>query len=146
MYCFFGIKEVVVQLPYEGGSEFYSQLCRGCVHWQDDWERHLIYRSCVNSRGGGPGGPASHGSKQPQVRHLDWTSADKHALLWASRGRWVPAPTPTEIGGASGGASTAIVAVMNLETRHEAPHFEEQPCSCPEKVATTRREAEPTQG
>ena len=43
-----------------------------------------------------------------------------------------PGSTPTEIGGASGGASTAIVAVMNLETRHEAPHFEEQPCSCPE--------------
>src|SRR5690348_8016472 len=60
--------------------------------------------------------------------------------------RRVPPSTPTEIGGASGGASTAIVAVMNLETRHEAPHFEEQPCSCPEKVATTRREAEPTQG
>ena len=47
---------------------------------------------------------------------MDWTSADKHALLWARRVRWVPAPTPTEIGGASGGASTAIGAVLNLET------------------------------
>ena len=40
------------------------------------------------------------------------------------RARWVPAPTPTEIGGASGGASTAIVAVPNLETRHEDPRYE----------------------
>jgi hypothetical protein len=58
-----------------------------------------------------------------------------------------PAPTPTEIGGASGGASTAIGAVINLETRHEVPHFEdppEQPCGCQNgSVATTRREAEP---
>src|ERR1700745_2557101 len=70
--------------------------------------------------------------------HLDWSSADKHALLWARRGRWVPAPTPTEIGGASGGASTAIGAGVNLENRHEAPHFEEQPCSCPEGSVATK--------
>ena len=140
---------------------------------------------------------------------LDWTSADKHALLWARRVRGSrlpsrprlggasgaastaivamrlrqpstptlasaagmalvmtfgldfcrqariavgetralgPAPTPTKIGGASGGASIAIVAVMNLETRHEVPHFEnppEQPCGCQDgEVATTCREAE----
>jgi hypothetical protein len=50
---------------------------------------------------------------------------------------------------ASGGASTAIVAVMNLETRYEAPHFEdppEQPCGQNGQAATTRCEAEPTQG
>ena len=56
-------------------------------------------------------------------------------------------PTPTGTGGASGGASIAIVAVMNLETRHEVPHFKdppEQPCGCQDgSVATTRREAEP---
>jgi hypothetical protein len=39
--------------------------------------------------------PASHGSKQPQVRHLDWTSANKHALLWRAggAGSWLP-PRP----------------------------------------------------
>ena len=54
-------------------------------------------------------------------------------IAMGETGALVPAPTPTEIGGASGGASTAIVAAMNLETRHEAPHFEdppEQPCGC----------------
>jgi hypothetical protein len=73
----------------------------------------------------------SHGSKQPQVCHLDWTSADKHALLWASRGRWVRLPPRPRLAGLQV-VQAPIVAVMNLETRHEAPHFEEQPCSCPE--------------
>jgi hypothetical protein len=68
---------------------------------------------------------------------LDWTSADKHALLWASRGRWVPARTPTEIGGASGGASTAIVAVMNWRPAMK-PHISKSSRAAAQKAKSRR--------